>query len=153
MKTIKFFLLMSFIVLQACSSLKLEQADFSWPVESVLKVSEDGTVSDDRYSLKFDTKNLFLEETDDSLSYRNKNVRIIRDSKGYYYITSDGFKNIYVFTASDGEFLLDDKINISEVGISNPAFNQRSPYVELLAGNEKHLLLNSEIVSEEDNEK
>jgi hypothetical protein len=152
MKTLKYLILLPFLMV-ACSSLNLEPADFSWPVESVLKVGEDGTVMEERHSLAFDAKNLFLEETGDSLSYQGKDLRIIRDSKGYYYITSNGFKNIYVFTATDGELLLDDKINVSETGVVNPAFNQRSPYVELLAGNEKHLLLNNEIVNEEDNEK
>jgi hypothetical protein len=152
MKTLKYLILLPFLM-AACSSLNLEPADFSWPVESVLKVGEDGTVMEERHSLAFDAKNLFLEETGDSLSYQGKDLRIIRDSKGYYYITSNGFKNIYVFTATDGELLLDDKINVSETGVVNPAFNQRSPYVELLAGNEKHLLLNNEIVNEEDNEK
>lgn len=152
MRQMKFILIPLLFTLSACSSLTLAPADFSWPVESVLKVNEDGFVKEDRYSLLFDTKNLFLEETEDSLSYMNKEIRVIRDKKGYYYITSDNFRNVYVFENGDGELRLDNKIPISETGISKPAFNQRSPYIELLEGSNKHLIANDGVKSEDDNE-
>jgi len=152
MKLVKFSALLLLIILPACSSLTLAPADFSWPVESVLKVNEDGFVNEDRYSLVFDSKNLFLEETGDSMAYQNKDLRIIRDNKGFYYITSNSFKNIYVFTGDDGELNLENKIPISETGISQPAFNQRSPYVELVYGDKKQMLSHDGIVNEEENE-
>lgn len=140
MKRIIIVLLPLFIILTSCSSLVLTPADFAWPVESVLKADKDGFVKEERYSFSFNSKNLFLEETGDPLSYIDKEVRIIRDTKGYYYITSNNFKNVYVFENKDGALKLEKKLSVSEAGIINPAFNQRTPYVELTEGNRKYLL-------------
>jgi hypothetical protein len=146
MKIIIIFLLPLLII--SCSSLVLTQADFSWPVESVLIPDEDGFVKEERYSFSFNSKNLFLEETGDSLAYFDKEVRIIRDTRGYYYITSNNFKNVYVFENRDGALKLEKKLSVSETGITRPAFNQRPPYVELVDGNNKHLLTYDGIAKE-----
>ncbi len=66
MKLINFLPFILLVIAAACSTLKLQQADFAWPVESVIAVEENGKVSDDRYSISFDTKELFFEETEDS---------------------------------------------------------------------------------------
>jgi hypothetical protein len=145
--------LLMFLTLAACSPLALKPADFSWPVESVLEVGKDGYVKEDRHPLYFNTQNMFLEETEDSTAYLNKEIRIIRDTKGYYYITSNNFKNVYVFNVNDGELCLDNKIQISETGISNPAFNQRPPYIELVEGGKQHLLTNDGLENEDKDEK
>jgi len=49
-------------------------------------------------------------------------------------MTGIKFKNVYVFRAYDGAMVLDNKILISESGFQNPAFNQRSPHIELIDG-------------------
>jgi hypothetical protein len=152
MKLIKYFILVLAGIFPACSSLSLKPADFSWPVESVLKVNEDGFVNDERFALSFNTKNMFLEETEDSSSYLNKEIRLIRDTKGFYYLTSDNFKNVYVFNVNDGEFRLENKILISENGISKPAFNQRPPYIVLVEGGNQHNLSDDGIINEEEDE-
>jgi hypothetical protein len=125
-----------------CSSLKLTQTDFAWPVESVLKIDDQGTVTDNRFSFTVNVKPLFFTETKDSLSYKSKELRIIRDTKGFYYLTSEGFKNVYLFQVIEGAFKLYDTILINEKGISAPAMNQRLPYVELISGSNKYLLNN-----------
>jgi hypothetical protein len=117
-----------------------------------LEVNDDGFVTEERYSLSFNTINMFFEETEDSTSHLNKQVRLIRDVKGYYFITSDNFKNVYVFNAYDGGLKLENKILISEAGINNPAFNQRPPYIELLEGGNQHLLSKDGIMNEEEDE-
>ena len=128
----------------------LQPADFAWPVESVLKVDNNGFVQEARFSFSFNTKDLFLEETGDSLGYQNKELRIIRDTKGYYFITASSFKNVYVFNADDGALKLNNKIVISDsTGIENPAFNQRSPYIEFDYNNKKINLTNEGIKEEE----
>jgi len=129
----------------ACSTLKLEQADFAWPVESVIAVDENGKVSDDRYSMSFDTKSLFFEETEDSSAYEGKKIRILRDINGYYFITAEMFKNIYVFQMDNGSMVLLNKIFISEFGIKDPALNQRAPYIELIDGGKSLYLTNNGI--------
>lgn len=116
----------------ACSSLKLEPAQFSWPIESVLKIDKDGFVKEDRHSVSFNTKALFFEETKDSLSYAGKSIRLIRNNEGFYFMTAVDFKNVYVFTVTKNAFSLENKIQINETGLINPAFNQRNSFIELL---------------------
>ena len=86
---------------------------------------------------------LFFEEMQDSSAFIGKEVRLIRDTNGFYFITGDKFKNIYVFRAYDGAMVMANKIFISEFGIEKPAFNQRVPFIELVEGG-KSLKLNSE---------
>lgn len=143
MKRYKIFFIALFLVAAAgCSSLKLTQTDFAWPVESVLKIDSQGMASDTWFSYSVNVKPLFLEETQDSLSYTSKELRVIRDTKGYYYITSAGFKNVYVFQIGEGSFNMSEKILINEKGMNTPVMNQRPPYVELIDGANKYLLNN-----------
>jgi hypothetical protein len=155
MKLIRVILIPLFLFFAECSSLVLKPVDFAWPVESVLHVNNDGFVKEERNTLHFNVKPLFLEETEgDSTAYLNKDIRIIRDTKGYYFVTAQNFKNVYVFVGTNGELKLDNKIEISEKeGVSNPAFNQRTPYIELVDNGKKTLLSNEGIESEDKNEK
>jgi len=133
MKHIKLFLIFTSItLLAACSSLLLEPAQFSWPIESVLKVDKDGFVKEDRHSINFNTKALFLDETQDSLSYAGKTLHLIRNNEGFYFMTANDFKNVYVFTVQKNAFSLQNKILVKETGLLNPAFNQRSSFIELI---------------------
>ncbi|GBD90765.1 hypothetical protein BMS3Abin04_01484 [bacterium BMS3Abin04] len=134
------FLISLFITLSlfGCASVTLEPADFAWPVESVLNVDKTGMVQDNRFSFSVNVKPLFFAEQQDSTDLNMNTVRIIRGVKGYYYMIASGFKNIYSFNVSDGTMVLYNKIFISEIGVELPAFNQRSPNIELLDG-ERHL--------------
>jgi len=145
------FSLLSFVVIffSACSSLVLSPAEFGWPVESVVRVQDDGTVFEDRYSITFNSKVLFFEETSDSNAYIEKELRLIRNDGGYYFITTSGFKNVYVFESSEGSMNLKSKIFISEFGLKKPYFNQRTPYIELVDGDKKLYLDNNGIAKEQ----
>jgi len=121
----------------ACSMLTLQPADFSWPVESALKVDDQGNITEERYSTDFNTLGLFFEEFQDSMSYKGKEIRLIRNNWGDYFITGKQFKNVYVFKANEGTLVLEKKIFISEFGLKEPAFNQRTPFIELLDGDYK----------------
>ena len=154
MKLVRIILILLFLSFAGCSSLVLKPVDFAWPVESVLHVDNNGFVKVDRYTISFNAKPLFFEETGDSTAYLDRDIRIIRDTKGYYFITAKNFKNVYVFTGIDGELKLSDKIEISEKeGMSDPALNQRIPYIELVDNGKKILLSNEGIESEDKNEK
>jgi hypothetical protein len=124
-----------------CASLTLSPVDYSWPLESVLKPDEKGRVDEQRYNISFNIKPLLFAETNDSTHVGDISVRMIRDENGYYFITASKFKNVYVFKPAEGQMKLDTKILISQTGIESPAFNQRSPYIELLNGKEKPILL------------
>jgi hypothetical protein len=134
MKLIKIPVLILFtaILFAACSSLKLSPAEFGWPIESVLKVDDKGFVKDDRYSLSFNTKAMFFEETQDSMSYSGKSLRLIRSFEGFYFITTASFKNVYVFSSDKNALSLENKLLINENGLKNPVFNQRPPFIELI---------------------
>jgi hypothetical protein len=147
-KLIKIISVLLFVMVASCSTLKLEPADFAWPVESVLVVDENGNVTEERYSIIFNTKSLFFEETENSSSYKDKEIRILRDTQGFYFITSENFKNVYVFEMDEGAMELDNTILISELGIQGPALNQRSPYIELISNGKSILLTNDGIVKD-----
>ena len=146
MKLYKYIILILSTAITACSTLVLEPSDFSWPVESVLIPDDNGTVAEERYSVSFNTKGLFFEEMQDSSAFRGKEIRLIRDTQGFYFITGDKFKNVYVFRAYDGAMVMANKIFISEFGIEKPAFNQRIPFIELVESG-KSLMLNSQGIS------
>lgn len=124
----------------SCASLVLQPADFSWPVESVLKINDEGLAKEDRYTFSFNIKPLFYEEMQDSLAYLDREVRIIRNTEGFYFITAAGFKNVYVFETSDGALEMENKILVNENGLTNPVFNQRNPLIELIDGQDKYYL-------------
>jgi len=48
--------------LVSCASLKIENVDFGWPVESVISVGDDNVAQDKRYSINFPTTALAMEE-------------------------------------------------------------------------------------------
>jgi len=141
MNLLKFlFTLIIAFYFTSCSTLKLSPAEFGWAIESVLKVDTDGFVKDDRYSISFNVKAMFFEETKDSLSYMDKSIRLIRNNEGFYFMTSPNFKNVYVFTVIQNAFELKEKFLITESGLKKPAFNQRLPFIELIDGEKTYKL-------------
>jgi hypothetical protein len=133
-----------------CSQIVLKPTDFAWPIESVCDVKEDGTISEERYSFSTNVKGLFFAEKEDSSTYKKESVRVIRNQNGFYFMVAPGFKNVYVFKADNGTFSLENKINVSEFGLDLPAFNQRTPYIELLEGEEHVAFLSSDGVKGEE---
>lgn len=139
MKFIKYLFITLFTV--GCSSVILQPVDFSWPIEDVVKVDEKGFISVSRYTFNVNVKNLFQEEFADSNLALGKELRIIRDKLGYYFITGSNFKNVYLFMPVEGGMELGNKIVISETEkFESPVFNQKSPNIELIDGSKKFLL-------------
>lgn len=119
--------------LTACSSsLVLNRVNFAQPVESVDMPNDNGMVKDRRYGLEFNIKPLQYAETQDSTSVTTREVRVIRSQSGFYFITAQNYKNVYVMSPKDGRLSLKKKILINEEGMEAPAFNQRAPYIELV---------------------
>lgn len=141
MRTCLALIFAGLLIYSACSTLTLQSANFAWPIESVLPVNDEGNVLDERYSVEFNTTPLFYEELKDSNAYAGKDIRLIRDKEGYYYMTANEFKNVYVFQAEEGKLILENKIPISETGIIRPAFNQRDTLIELVDANNKTISL------------
>lgn len=135
------------VLTYACSSLVLSPADYSWPVENVLKVDGNGFISEERYTFSINVKQLFFAEYKDSTNYLGKEIRIIRDKPGYYFITAQDFKNVYVFMPVENGMKLENKILLSETeSLMSPVFNQKNSHIELLDGSRKYSLNNKGIV-------
>ena len=139
-------ILLIFVFLAACSTYILKPADFSRPIESVLKVDNKGNIEEQRYSLIIRVKSLYFQEFADSMNFAGKEIRMIRDKAGYIFMTGKDFKNVYVFIPVEGGFKLENKILISEKNLSAPAFNQKLQNIELLDGTNKYLLNNKGLV-------
>ena len=117
-----------------CSSVTLQPADFSWPVESILKADANGMVNENRFAVAFSINELMKKEFKDNeqATGAGATVRVIRDREGFYYVTAPKFKNVYVFKPGEGELKLHRKIEIGETEMADPKFNQRATYIELL---------------------
>lgn len=141
-----FFIPFLVLIITACSSLTLKPGDFSWPIENALKVDSKGFIEEQRYAFTLKVKPLFYEEFADSNNIAGKEIRIIRDKLGYVYLTAKKFKNVYVLMTVEGGMKLENKILVSETGLVSPAFNQKSPNIELLDLPNKYLLNNKGVV-------
>lgn len=147
MKKIKIIVLsLSLLFIYNCSSLTLKPVSYAWPIESVLNVKPDGTVEDPRYAIKFNALQIFAAEYEKAVDIDGAQVRIIRGNNGYYFVTSQGFKNVYIFSSGDGELNLENTIKVSDFGMESPAMNQRIPNIEVLDGNNKILLNHQGII-------
>ena len=139
------------VVGQACSkALVIENVNYAQPIESVLVPDENGVVTDIRHGLSFSVSSLQAEEFGEDSTQQVNEVRMIRNSNGYYFITANNFRHVYVMKPGDGELKLKKQILISEDGIKNPAFNWRSPMVELVSvgTNEHHFITEKGIITE-----
>lgn len=144
----KILILVSTVLMASgCATIVLEPADFSWPVETVLKVDANGFISEERHTFDINTKPIFYEEFSDSNSYAGKEIRIIRNKDGYYYFTGEGFKNVYMLQSIVGGMKLKEKLSVSDsLTLKMPAFNQKSSGIELTDGSTKYFIYGSEIV-------
>jgi len=148
MKASSIPVLLCMILLAGCSSLILKPGDFAWPVESVLSVDSQGVVQNERYSFSLNVKALLFAETQDSVNISKVTLRMIRDVKGLYFLTAAQFKNVYVFEQAEGGFKLKNKILVAQNGLSEPALNQRVPYIQLVNGQSPAILLTEDGVFE-----
>jgi len=136
------------LVFSSCSSLKMDYVDFGWPVESVVTVSSVNKIEDLRYSVSAWVAGLAQEEFQDSTALHGAKLRLLRSSEGYYFLTGPRFKHVYVFSPGPSSLILNKSIPVAEGGLRNPALNQRTPYVEVVDGDNFHVLLTSDDIVE-----
>lgn len=111
----------------ACSSLEISNVDYAQPIESVLTV-DGNEVHDKRYAIKFNISPVLDEEGVSSVD----EVRLIRNSRGYYFLTASGFNNVYVLEVEEGGLKEKNIIGIPGDALQQPAFNQRNGMIELV---------------------
>ena len=113
----------------ACGpSLVLQGVDYAQPIESVLSPNSNAEVHDQRYAVQFNISPVLEEEGINSVDQ----IRLIRNSAGYYFLTAAGFSNVYTFSPGESELALETTINITGNGLQQPAFNQRNGMIELV---------------------
>lgn len=129
--TKRIILFLIVLLVSSCSKVYITPVNFGWAAEQELTVSENNTITDTRNSIFFDLEQIFADENIDTV----KSIRVIRDRFGFYYLTAQNFKNVYVLKAVENSFFLQKKINIlTKDSLENPAFNQRKKYIELVYG-------------------
>ncbi len=125
-------------------SLVLRPVDYAWNLESVLKVDKDMYVKGAPKTLGFNVYELFkAEKIDLKISEDGREVRLIRDNLGYFYIIAEGFTNVYVFRTGENSLDLFRKITIDKDGVNKPRLNFREPNVQLLYNNGKDIMMDN----------
>lgn len=124
----------------ACGpSLTLTDVEYSQPIESVMSPDQNGNVEDARMGVSLNVTPLNEEERGEGASLPDQ-VRLIRSSDGYYFVTAQGYNNVYVFESGEGSLELYETIEVSETGLADPAFNQRAPQIQLIDGDTEYRL-------------
>lgn len=141
MKKIISIIFLAFVI-ASCSSFAIQQVKFGWPIESVLKIDSKGDVNDNRFALSFNVIELFKLEMGENPAYNSKEIRVLRDNSGFYYITAKDFKNIYLLVAKNGTLTLETKFLLNETGLTNPVLNQREEYIELIDNTSTYKITN-----------
>ena len=124
----------SLLWISSCNkSLVIENVNYAQNVESVLVPNEEGVVTDIRNNISFSIIPLIHKEFGINSSLNINEIRLIRNQKGFYFITAHHFENVYVFEPIENELKLKKTIAISDNEIHKPIFNWRNPYVEILS--------------------
>lgn len=127
------FILSVVLVATACKpAFEVTNVDYSQQLETVLQPGADGMVEDTRHGIRFNILPFQYKEFKDSSSVQVEQVRLIRNAAGYYFITANNFKNVYVMEPEENKLVQKKTIEITGDSFSNPAFNLRSPYVQLV---------------------
>ena len=136
------------MILSGCMQLTLEPVDYSWGLESVLSVDQNGETKGPPKTPSFNAGELYLLELGGMPSNGEPTIRLIRNRRGYYFVTAPSFKHVYVFEPGVERLTLYGKIPVDEGGMARPAFNQRDPYIQLINGKQVLMLTEKGISGE-----
>lgn len=131
---IPIFLLASFLLAAtACNKFVVENVNYSQQIESVLIPDENGNVHDVRHGITFNVEPFKAQEFgEEDNTTQIQEVRLIRNAEGYYFITAEKFKHVYVMQPGKSKLKLKNKIKVSEERLNAPAFNLRDATVQLV---------------------
>ena len=152
----KIFLLITFLGLTfySCSSLKIENVKYGWGGEYFTNPDENGSINIPKSSMQFNILSILKEEklTDKAKDFK---FRIIRDDEGYFYITANNFKFVWVFATDEASLVLEKKIDILDgKPLEDPKFNEQKPNIKLFIKDGREFLLNKDgKIKKEENKK
>lgn len=110
----------------------VENVNYAQQIESVLAPDENGNVHDIRHGITFNVQPFQKQEFGEDQKTEIKELRLIRNAEGYYFITANQFKHVYVMEPGKAELKLKNKIKVSEERLNAPAFNLRDSVVQLV---------------------
>lgn len=116
----------------ACKTFVVQDVNYAHQIESVLTPNEEGVVTDKRHGISFNISPFVNEEFGENSGENIEEVRMIRNSQGFYFITANNFNHVYVMEPTQGELKMKKKIEVSEEGLVSPAFNLRDSIVQLV---------------------
>lgn len=134
------------LTLQGCAAITLKPVDYSWSYESVLTTDADGIARGEPKTIVFDAGALFRAESKQPGSVSGRTVRIIRNDEGFYFVTSPGFRHVYIFDGGRSKLTLRKKVLIAEEGMEKPFFNRREQGIQLVANGQVYVLNKKGIV-------
>ena len=149
MKRAVLVLLAAFLALPGCAAITIKPVDFSWSFESVLTTDDKGIVRGEPKTILFNATQLFQAEGGKEAPVAGKTVRIIRNAAGYYFVTSPGFKHVYIFEDGEAKLSLEEAVLIDEKGMEKPFFNRREAGIELAANGQIFMLNEKGIMAPE----
>jgi hypothetical protein len=133
----------------ACRTFVVEDVNYAQQIESVLHPDENGNVEDVRHGISFNVNPFLVQEFGEQDSVEIDEIRLIRNEKGFYFITANKFKHVYVMEPAKSKLKLSNKIKVSETGLTSAAFNLRSPFIQLIDRQQGEVLtLNEEGIME-----
>jgi hypothetical protein len=131
-------------IFSSCSSFLLENVTYGWSSEVFANPDNSGNLTIPKNSMSFNITKLFIEEkiTDNPSGFK---IRIIRDDEGYYFITADKFKYVWVFESVEKSLKLKNKLElVKDTPLTDPKFNEHKPNVELFTKDGKKFILDKE---------
>lgn len=133
-----------FLTGAACKTFVVEDVNYAQQIESVLHPDKDGVVEDIRHGISFNINPFIKQEFGESDSVNVDEIHLIRNEKGYYFITASQFKHVYVMEPGRSKLKQTNKIKVSDTGLTSAAFNLRSPFVQLVDTQNREVLTLSE---------
>jgi hypothetical protein len=142
------------IIFCSCSSLKIENVKYGWGGEFFANPDESGLINIPKSSMQFNISQILTEEKLTG-NPKDHKFRIIRDDEGYFYITANNFKFVWVFACEEASLVLKNKLDLLEgKSLDDPKFNEQKPNVRLFLKDGKEFLLNKDgKLKKEENQK
>ena len=141
------------ILFYSCSSFKIEAVKYGWGGEVFINPDENGNIIMSKNSMSFNILPVLKEENLDQKP-KDIKIRIIRDENGYFYLTANKFKYVWVFISGESLLVLENKIEIyEEKTLDDPKFNEQKPHVKLFLKDGKEFLLDKKGIVKPEEEK